>query len=51
MKKVFILLAVAMIVVSCGNKNSAQDSSFIQEQPAIKDAIVETVVNSVGEVK
>lgn len=49
MKKILSLIAVAAIVVSCGNKNSAQESLFIQEQPAIEDAIEETVVNSVGE--
>ena len=49
MKKILSLIAVAAIAVSCGNKNSAQDSSFIQEQAAIEDVTTETVVNSVGE--
>ena len=48
MKKL-LMVAVAAIVVSCGSKNSKQDSSFIQEQPAIEDATEETIVSSVGE--
>lgn len=54
MKKILTLIALVAIVVSCENKNStqnestAQDESFINEEAAVEDATMETVVNSVG---
>lgn len=58
MKKVFII-AVAAIVVSCGNKQSSQQSqvpedsvsnaSFIAVVPAIEGATQEAIVNSIAE--